>query len=75
MADAAEHRLDGLGGQRFAALPRERTAVTDDAAAGHGLSIVVPLYNESASLARLHARLTEVAQKLAATRSLACEVI
>ena len=31
--------------------------------------------NEAASLKRVHARLTEVAQKLAATRALACEVI
>jgi glycosyltransferase involved in cell wall biosynthesis len=39
------------------------------------LSIVVPVYNEGASLARLHARLVEVAQNLAAKHSLACEVI
>ena len=36
---------------------------------------MVPAYNEAASLERVHARLTEVAQKLAATRALACEVI
>jgi len=52
---------------------RERGAAPSGAAAG--LSIVVPAYNEAASLKRVHARLTEVAQKLAATRSLACEVI
>src|ERR1700676_3868562 len=52
---------------------RDRSAAPSGAAAG--LSIVVPAYNESASLDRVHTRLTEVAQKLAATRALACEVI
>ena len=40
-----------------------------------GLSIVVPLYNEAANLPALHARLTEVARRLAETRALACEVV
>jgi polyisoprenyl-phosphate glycosyltransferase len=40
-----------------------------------GLSIVVPLRNEAASLAPLHARLIEVARDLNASRSLACEVV
>jgi len=40
-----------------------------------GLSIVVPLHNEAASLARLHAELAEVARALAADYALACEVI
>jgi glycosyltransferase involved in cell wall biosynthesis len=52
---------------------RDRIAAASGAAAG--LSIVVPAYNEAASLARMHARLVGVAQKLAATRALACEVI
>jgi polyisoprenyl-phosphate glycosyltransferase len=43
--------------------------------AAQGLSIVVPLYNEAASLERLHARLVEVAQQLKAQRSLACELV
>jgi polyisoprenyl-phosphate glycosyltransferase len=43
--------------------------------AGQGLSIVVPLHNEAASLARLHAKLIEVARTLRASRSLACEVV
>jgi polyisoprenyl-phosphate glycosyltransferase len=43
--------------------------------AASGLSIVVPLYNEAASLPRLHDRLVEAAQKLAAARSLVCEVV
>src|SRR5580698_9312472 len=43
--------------------------------AAQGLTMVVPLYNEAASLERLHARLTEVAQHLAATRGLSCEVV
>jgi glycosyltransferase involved in cell wall biosynthesis len=41
----------------------------------HGLSIVVPLHNEAASLKRLHAELAEVARTLAANHALACEVI
>src|SRR5579862_7698362 len=52
---------------------RDRSAAPSGAAAG--LSIVVPAYNEAASLERVHARLVEVAQKLAATRALACEVV
>jgi glycosyltransferase involved in cell wall biosynthesis len=52
---------------------RDRSAAPSGAAAG--LSIVVPAYNEAASLKRVHARLVDVAQKLAATHSLACEVI
>ena len=43
--------------------------------AAPGLSIVVPLHNEHASLARLHARLAEVAHELRAKRSLSCEVV
>jgi len=42
---------------------------------GRGLSIVVPLHNEAASLARLHAQLVNVAQALTTNRSLACEVV
>jgi glycosyltransferase involved in cell wall biosynthesis len=60
---------------RFAPFPRDRKTADADSGAAGGLSIVVPLYNESASLERLHARLVEVAQTLAATRSLACEVV
>ena len=56
--------------QRIAAIARDRGV-----GAAAGLSIVVPLYNEAASLQRMHTRLTEVAQKLAATRALACEVV
>src|ERR1700730_7619918 len=52
---------------------RDRSAAPSGAAAG--LSIVVPAYNEAASLKRVHTRLTEVAQKLASTRALACEVV
>jgi polyisoprenyl-phosphate glycosyltransferase len=40
-----------------------------------GLSIVVPLHNEAASVVRLHGELAEVARTLAANRGLACEVI
>ncbi len=65
MAGAAEPRITPLSRDRSAA----------DGAAARGLSIVVPLYNESASLERLHARLTEIAERLAATRALPCEVV
>jgi polyisoprenyl-phosphate glycosyltransferase len=40
-----------------------------------GLSIVVPLHNEAASLERLHAQLLNVAGALAAEYGLACEAI
>jgi glycosyltransferase involved in cell wall biosynthesis len=40
-----------------------------------GLSIVVPVYNEAAGLAALHARLAEVAAALRAERGLACEIV
>jgi glycosyltransferase involved in cell wall biosynthesis len=40
-----------------------------------GLSIVVPLYNEAAGLAQLHARLTEVARQLKDKRGLKTEVV
>jgi len=52
---------------------RARRGGPSDAA--HGLSIVVPLHNEAASLRRLHAELAEVARTLAANHGLACEVI
>ena len=55
----------------------QRGPEVDDAPGGAaaGLSIVVPAYNEAASLERLHDRLIEVAQRLTATRGLACEVV
>ena len=40
-----------------------------------GLSIVVPLHNEAASVGRLHAQLMDVARTLAAKYALTCEVI
>ncbi len=40
-----------------------------------GLSIVVPVYNESAGLPALHARISEVARRLKETRRLTTEVI
>jgi len=52
------------GNKEFAAPPQTR-----------GLSIVVPLYNEAASLARLHARLLDMARVLGDKRSLPCEVV
>jgi glycosyltransferase involved in cell wall biosynthesis len=44
-------------------------------AAVQGLSIVVPLYNEAAGLAALHARLGELARKLREGYGLTCEVV
>jgi polyisoprenyl-phosphate glycosyltransferase len=40
-----------------------------------GLSIVIPVYNEAAGLAALHARVAEVARRLSDTRRLPAEVI
>src|ERR1700720_2658037 len=59
------------GEPKVTSLPRDRHS----ADATQGLSIVVPLYNEAAGLERLHARLVDVAQRLSATRALACEVV
>src|SRR5262249_6504417 len=43
--------------------------------AGDGLSIVVPVYNESAGLVQLHARTGAVATALHAGGGLACEIV
>ncbi|MFL6799506.1 MAG: glycosyltransferase family 2 protein [Xanthobacteraceae bacterium] len=43
--------------------------------AAAGLSIVVPVFNEEQNLARLHARLVEVAHHLTTARALAVEVV
>jgi polyisoprenyl-phosphate glycosyltransferase len=40
-----------------------------------GLSIVVPVYNEAAGLAAVHARIAEVAAALSSERGLACEIV
>src|SRR5262245_30768272 len=40
-----------------------------------GLSIVIPLFNESGNLPALHARIVEVARNLRSTRRLATEVV
>jgi polyisoprenyl-phosphate glycosyltransferase len=45
------------------------------AAPDRGLSIVIPLYNEAASLAQVHARLVNVARTLDGKRALACELV
>jgi glycosyltransferase involved in cell wall biosynthesis len=42
---------------------------------GGGLSIVMPVYNEAARLAALHARVCTIAAALAAERGLACEIV
>jgi glycosyltransferase involved in cell wall biosynthesis len=61
--------------QKHAMRTRDRGAGAARSGAAAGLSIVVPAYNEAASLPRMHAGLTEVAQRLGAARALACEVI
>src|SRR6266436_6499720 len=43
--------------------------------AAAGLSIVVPVYNEAAGLAQLHARITAIAAALRNERGLACEIV
>src|SRR5712664_4514016 len=40
-----------------------------------GLYVVVPVYNEAAGLAQLHARLTAIAAALRNERGLACEIV
>ncbi len=62
-----------ISADRMGTIGRDR--IGDAGSSAPGLSIVVPLYNESASLARLHGRLLEVAQRLATTRALSCEVV
>src|SRR5205823_11518307 len=52
-----------------------RLSTTAAGAAAQGLSIVVPLYNEAAGLASLHARLVGLARTLKARYGLTCEVI
>src|SRR5437868_5649977 len=44
-------------------------------AASEGLSIVVPLYNESSGLAYLHERFSALAKTLKGRYGLACEVV
>ncbi len=51
------------------------TRMTPASSASKGLSIVVPLYNEAASLERVHARLLDVARQLKAQRALTCELV
>jgi polyisoprenyl-phosphate glycosyltransferase len=48
---------------------------TATSAATHGLSIVVPVYNEAAGLALLHERLIGLARTLQRRYQLACEVV
>jgi len=50
-------------------------STTAATAAAQGLSIVVPLYNEAAGLAFLHARLGEMAKALRQGYGVACEVV
>src|SRR6266404_6718306 len=52
-----------------------RLSTTTASAAAQGLSIVVPLYNEAAGLALLHARLVGLARTLKARYGLASEVV
>ncbi|HXW48102.1 MAG TPA: glycosyltransferase family 2 protein, partial [Xanthobacteraceae bacterium] len=64
--------MSPAGEPKVTTLTRDRNPPN---AAAQGLSIVVPLYNEAATLERLHARLIEVAQRLSATRALSCELV
>ena len=67
--------VNAINEPRSAATVRAGNAGARSFGAADGLSIVVPLHNEAASLARLHAKLVDVARALAARRSLACEVV
>ena len=50
-------------------------STTAATAAAQGLSIVVPVYNEAAGLARLHQRLNDLATALRQRYGLGCEVV
>src|ERR1700742_3126950 len=50
-------------------------STTAATAAAQGLSIVVPVYNEAAGLAALHARLGDLAKTLKGRYGLGCEVV
>jgi polyisoprenyl-phosphate glycosyltransferase len=63
------------GNQSVIVAPAREAPGRRGTAVAAGLSIVVPAYNEGAGLARLHARLLDVAQHLRETRSLACEIV
>jgi glycosyltransferase involved in cell wall biosynthesis len=47
----------------------------DTGAPAAGLSIVVPVFNEAAGLARLHDRLADCARAITARRGLRCEIV
>src|SRR5215831_15723698 len=59
-------------GQHNVATSRRRSCAGGAAA---GLSIVVPVYNEAAGLAQLHARISAIAAALRDRRGLACEIV
>ena len=61
----------------MATIATSRTGNADGASARSesGLSIVVPVFNEAAGLARFHDRLVEVARALRRTRGLKCELV
>jgi polyisoprenyl-phosphate glycosyltransferase len=67
--------VNAISEPRSAEDARGMTAGARTAGAARGLSIVVPLHNEAASLARMHTGLVEIARSLGANRGLACEVI
>jgi glycosyltransferase involved in cell wall biosynthesis len=52
-----------------------RRQKSDPNSAGAGLSIVVPLFNEAAGLAQLHAGIAAAARSLRKNRALKCEVV
>jgi polyisoprenyl-phosphate glycosyltransferase len=64
-------QYDSPGRHNVATL-RHRSSAGGAAA---GLSIVVPVYNEAAGLAQLHARISAVAAALRDRRGLACEIV
>ena len=57
-------RASAEGGQGSARPPAEA-----------GLSIIIPVFNEAAGIAKLHGRIEEVARKLGQARQLRCEVV
>jgi polyisoprenyl-phosphate glycosyltransferase len=51
------------------------TRAPDTSAPAAGLSIVVPVFNEAAGLARLHDRLADCTRAITAKRGLRCEIV
>jgi polyisoprenyl-phosphate glycosyltransferase len=73
--NASQGRPDAATRRGNAAPPSYLPARAGESREGAGLSIVVPVYNEAAGLAQLHAKISAVAAGLREQRGLACEIV